>query len=85
MQQIFDLAKLRWQCRRGMLELDVILLPFFEDYFGDLADQQKQCFVDLLEEADPDIYTWVMGFGHCENESLHEILDLIQIKMKIAR
>ena len=37
------LARLKWACRRGMLELDVLLLPFVEEAFDSLSyeDQEK--------------------------------------------
>jgi len=80
-----DLKKLRWQCRRGMLELDVILIPFLEDFFDGLTDEQKQSFERLLEEADPDLYTWIMGYGECNDESLKSIINIIRDKMKVCR
>lgn len=75
--------KLAWQCRRGMLELDVILIPFLEQHFDGLSDEQQQLFSLLLEEADPDLYTWLMGFGECENERLRVMVSMIRDKMNI--
>jgi len=76
--------KLNWQCRRGMLELDVILIPFLENHFDTLSASLKQDFERLLEQADPDIYTWIMGFGQCEEQKLFAIINLIRVKMAIA-
>ena len=28
-----ELNRFRWRCRRGMAELDILLVPFFEDAF----------------------------------------------------
>ena len=75
--------RLAWQCRRGMLELDVILLPFLEEHFSQLNETQQNLFSDLLKEADPDIYTWLMGFGRCQQPALAEIVALIQQKMQL--
>jgi antitoxin CptB len=75
---------LTWQCRRGMLELDVILMPFLEQYFSSLNDDNQLAFSQLLEQADPDIYTWVMGFGQCKQENLKEVIGIIREKMAIA-
>ncbi len=76
--------QLKWQCRRGMLELDVILIPFLAQYFEGLDRDLQNAFVKLLKEADPDLYTWIMGFGHCEQTELAEIIQLIREKMSIA-
>lgn len=37
-------ARIRWQCRRGMLEIDAILLPFFDKHFDALSDPEKISF-----------------------------------------
>lgn len=47
-------SRLKWACRRGMLELDVIFMPFFEHEFDSLSDEQQQTFIRLLESDDPD-------------------------------
>ena len=41
--------RLRWQCRRGMLELDVILLPFVEEDLSRLDERLQRGFARLLE------------------------------------
>lgn len=47
---------LRWQCRRGMLELDLLLLPFFDKHYLDLSAPKQALFVELLSWQDPDLY-----------------------------
>jgi len=79
-----SIKKLQWQCRRGMLELDVILQPFLQEHFNQLNEQQQNSFSNLLKEADPDLYTWIMGFGECENTQLHPIISIIRNKMSVA-
>jgi antitoxin CptB len=54
-------AKLIWNCRRGMLELDLILSRFIEQHLGMLTPEQKQVFARLLDFPDPDIYAYLMG------------------------
>jgi len=76
--------QLQWQCRRGMLELDVILIPFLEEHFESLGVEQQFAFSELLTRADPDLYTWIMGFGDCEEDELTEIIKIIRKKMSIA-
>ncbi len=67
-----------------MLELDVILIPFLEEHFEDLETALQSSFVELLKHADPDLYTWIMGFGQCEQTELADIIQLIREKMSIA-
>ncbi|MBI5448482.1 MAG: succinate dehydrogenase assembly factor 2 [Gammaproteobacteria bacterium] len=55
------LAKIKWHCRRGMLELDLLLLPFVDQAYTQLPPSLQQSFIVLLEEPDPDIYNWFLG------------------------
>jgi len=55
--------RLRFQCRRGMLELDVILQPYFERALTELDEADWRAFIALLSEPDPDIYSWLMGYA----------------------
>lgn len=71
-------TRLRWACRRGMLELDLILLPFFENQFSQLSTTEQQAFVALLAEADQDIYAQILGFQPCSNPQFETILTRIR-------
>lgn len=74
-----QIAKIRWNCRRGMLELDVILLPFVDQYFSTTPEGLQSCFVTLLEEADPDIFSWLMGYSKVPAQ-FAEIIDFVKTK-----
>ena len=52
---------IRWQCRRGMLELDEILLNFFVNYYSGLSKIMQQNFSKLLQENDADLFDWLIG------------------------
>lgn len=54
-------AQIRWQCRRGMLELDILLLAFFDMYYDKLNTKAQELFVKLLEATDPELYSWLLG------------------------
>jgi len=53
--------KIRWACRRGMLELDLFLVPYFEKHFDSLDFQEKELFIELLSEIDPQLIHWLMA------------------------
>lgn len=73
-----EYARIKWACRRGMLELDLILIPFFENNFAMLTQEQKQAFIALLGQPDPDIFNWLMGYAVPEPFELKEIVELIR-------
>jgi succinate dehydrogenase flavin-adding protein (antitoxin of CptAB toxin-antitoxin module) len=56
-----DLDRIRWRCRRGLLELDLILERFLERRLGALDAEQLQAFGELLEETDNDLLELAMG------------------------
>ncbi|GLO59898.1 hypothetical protein MACH09_04060 [Vibrio sp. MACH09] len=72
-----DKARIKWACRRGMLELDVVIMPFFEECFDDLTEMEQQDFVALLECDDPDLFMWVMQHGRSKESNLAEMVDKI--------
>ena len=54
--------RLRWQCRRGMLELDLLLQGFLDAGYADLTEQQQEQFVRMLEFEDQLLLDWLMGY-----------------------
>ncbi|WNC69405.1 succinate dehydrogenase assembly factor 2 [Thalassotalea fonticola] len=75
--------RLRWACRRGMLELDVLFMPFVEEAWDDLTKQQKQDFDRLLECDDPELFAWFMGHEECKDEALNAMVQIILNRVKV--
>ncbi len=75
--------RLKWACRRGMLELDVLFLPFVEEAFGDLDDEKQETFERLLTCDDPDLFAWFMGHQKCEDPELAEMVKIILDRVKV--
>ena len=42
-------ARLKWQCRRGMRELDLLLEEFLEHRYQSLSQPDRDAFARLLE------------------------------------
>lgn len=57
-----DEKRLRWQCRRGLKELDVLLEPFMEEHYLGLDREEQVLFARLLEEEDVDLLAWLMQY-----------------------
>ena len=56
-----DRDRLRWRCRRGLLELDLILQGFLERYFEGLDAGERELFNEMLDAPDPDLLDWALG------------------------
>jgi len=72
-------AKLTWHCRRGMLELDLILQRFLAHHVDTLSDSQIELFERLLTAQDPDLYAWLMGYETPVDKELRDIVTFIQL------
>ncbi len=70
-------SQLKWACRRGMLELDLILFPFFEKNFLQFSLEEKKIVENFLTEADQDLYAWILGFKKCEHREYKWLLERI--------
>ncbi|GEA11871.1 hypothetical protein KUL49_22460 [Alteromonas sp. KUL49] len=77
------LARLKWACRRGMLELDVLLLPFVEAAFDSLTFEQQEIFERLLTCDDPDLFAWFMGHQKCDDPELADMVSRILNRVKV--
>lgn len=72
-----ELNRLRWRSRRGMLELDLLLLPFFDEEFARLPEAEQDTFARLLEEDDPDLLFWFSNKGRPDDAELAGLVDRI--------
>ncbi|MBS1247098.1 MAG: hypothetical protein H6R47_1297 [Proteobacteria bacterium] len=55
------LRRLRWQCRRGLLELDLLFGRFLEQHYSALNVEEQGAFERLLEQPDQTLLAWLQG------------------------
>lgn len=68
------LARLRWSCRRGMRELDVLLLRYLEREFPAAAPPVQLAFEQLLSAQDPEIVDLLAGRIVAEDAVLNDVI-----------
>ena len=56
-----DLKHIYWRSRRGMLELELKLVPFVRDHFRGLSAAEQTLYEDMLGEEDWQLYDWLQG------------------------
>jgi antitoxin CptB len=78
-----DKARLKWACRRGMLELDVLFMPFVDQAYEQLSRQQQLVFERLLTCQDPELFAWFMGHEECEDKELNTMVQFILGRVKV--
>ncbi|WP_053980841.1 succinate dehydrogenase assembly factor 2 [Marinagarivorans algicola] len=69
--------RLKWASRRGMLELDLILMPFLENIYLTLSEQEQSWYVDLLACEDQDMFGWLMQHKEPPTPELKGIVDIV--------
>lgn len=77
-----ELNRLRWRSRRGMLELDLLLLPFFDEAFRQLPDAEQTAFTRLLEQEDPDLLQWFSRKGVPDDQELGQLVEKILARVQ---
>jgi antitoxin CptB len=56
-----EVGKLRWRCRRGMRELDVLLTRYVDEEYRTAAPEQQEAFRRLLDMQDPLLHAYFLG------------------------
>ena len=71
-------ARLRWLCRRGMKELDLLLLGYLENVYPTAGAKEQAAFESLLEMPDPDLYSLVTGKSQADDELVARVIDVLR-------
>ena len=68
----------RWQCRRGMLELDLLLNNFVDRKVATLTQQEKESFELLLSYPDQTLLDLLLGNSVSSDPSISALVLQIQ-------
>jgi len=58
---VSELNKLRWRCRRGTLELDLLLLRYLEHAYLSATSDQQRAFLRILDLEDIELMPYLMA------------------------
>jgi len=70
--------RMRWRCRRGMLELDLVLNAFRERHLAQLDDARIEAFTAILARTDPELLDLIMGRSEGLDAHERELLHLMR-------
>ncbi len=71
-------SALRWRCRRGMLELDIILNQFVNNEYSLLGLAQKNTFDLLLDYPDQLLFDLFLGHMQSSDNNVSELVQTIR-------
>lgn len=72
------MEQLRWACRRGMLELDIILNDFLDTQYFTLTIPQQKSFERLLSCTDQELFRWLVHHEVPSDSAYFEITHVIK-------
>ncbi|MFT6310973.1 MAG: antitoxin CptB [Porticoccus sp.] len=72
-----EYRKIYWHSRRGMLELDLILIPFVENHLRNISAEEQQLYVKFLEEEDNDMFSWFMRADVSQKPEIVRMVEII--------
>ena len=72
-----DRKRLYWHSRRGMLELDLLLVPYAENYLSQLSDDELRMYSELLREEDQDLFVWLTRRATAPRPRLQQMVDKV--------
>jgi antitoxin CptB len=73
-----ELERIRWHCRRGMLELDLVLNAFVERHLATLTPRELDTFRRILDRPDPELLDFVMAHSDPEDTAERELMQLMR-------
>ena len=72
-----EVNRMRWACRRGMLELDLVLEPFVAARYSGLDERDRQRFQRLMRCEDQDLFAWFLRRERPDDEELNAIVHTV--------
>lgn len=72
-----ELNQLFWHSRRGMRELDVLLIPFVQEAFPQMNVDDQARYKALLDAEDQDLFSWFMQREVPPNEDMKRIVAIV--------
>jgi antitoxin CptB len=72
-----EIRRLRWRCRRGMRELDQLMLRYLDGRWPQADEAERSHFLRLLDSEDDKLWRWFMGRETPQEADLDAIVKLI--------
>ena len=71
-------SRLRWLCRRGMKELDMVMTGYLDSHYAKASEAEKNGFKVLLDMPDPDLYALLLGRRTSPDHSVDSVARCIR-------
>jgi antitoxin CptB len=76
--QITEYSELKWRCRRGMLELDILLNSYLDKNYNTMSQQQGDIFSEVLDYPDQVLFDLLLGNMQSSDARVNRLVSEIQ-------
>jgi len=76
--QITEYSELKWRCRRGMLELDILLNSYLDKNYSTMSQQQGDIFSEVLDYPDQVLFDLLLGNMQSSDTRVNRLVSEIQ-------
>lgn len=73
-----NIERVRWRCRRGLLELDIVLARFVEAHYAQMTEGDRQVFDALLDMPDNPLWDMIAGRQEATQDEQQALLEKIR-------
>jgi antitoxin CptB len=73
-----EYSELKWRCRRGMLELDILLNSYLDKNYSTMSQQQGDLFGEVLDYPDQVLFDLLLGNMQSSDARVNKLVSEIQ-------
>ena len=73
-----EYSELKWRCRRGMLELDILLNSYLDKNYSTMSQQQGDLFSEVLDYPDQVLFDLLLGNMQSSDARVNRLVSEIQ-------
>ncbi len=78
-----ELSRLRWLCRRGMKELDLLLESYFEHSYPRASEADQQAFKSILQMPDPELNDLILGRTESGDKDIDRVIEILRDSLSV--
>jgi len=83
MNELEEQRRVYWHSRRGMLELDLLLMPFASEVYATLDSGQQTLYRRLLEYEDTELFAWLVHNAEAPDAAIASLIKRIQANGRV--
>ncbi|UCB54634.1 MAG: succinate dehydrogenase assembly factor 2 [Thiotrichales bacterium] len=75
---MLEYSELKWRCRRGMLELDILLNSYLDENYRTMSADQGAVFNEILDYPDQVLFDLLLGNMQSSDDNVNRLIRDIQ-------